>query len=406
MNVLGAILFALAIATQQDSAAPLVHVAFVLPAGLDRQSLSQNGLAALTAETILRTPVDGVPLEDAVAARGGSIRFSVDPTDVRFAIEALPSDAPAVFDLVRRAFTAPAFNVKTVTSARAALVTQIAQTQAQALQVGLDMLSNARATSANLGMPSLGIPAVLAQLGPNDVRAFFAKNYRSGGAFVSAVGRVDMLNASLETLPKVLAEGTSAPVAVVVPKLAGTSRQLVAHRDVAAPWLIAQYPAPSVDSPDYAPMLVLAAFMQRTLAEIAQVPGVVSQSVTARAVGAIYQYDRAQPNLTLYVNGSIGNPNRAFGTALSMASVLAATKLQGSIEDFKAAAAGDFVSGATSLESRAWLAYVFSPKGQSSDYVNRTLAAINATSAADLQRVARKYLGMPTIALVLPKEQQ
>ena len=325
---------------------------------------------------------------------------------MRFAIEALPNDAPAVFDLVRRAFAAPSFDVKTVTSARGLLVTQIAQTQTLALQVGLDMLASARATSPNVGMPSLGIPAVLAQLGPSDVSAFFAKNYRSGGAFVSAVGRVDALRAALDALPKALGDGNSTPVLTSVPRLEGTSRQLVAHRDVAAPWLIAQYPAPPVDSRDYGPMLVLAAFMQRTLAEIAGVPGVVSQSVTSRAVGAIYEYDRSQPNLTLYVNGSIGNPNRAFGTALSMASVLAATKLQGSIDDFKAAAAGDFVTGATSLESRAWLAYVFSPHGGPTDYMNRTLTAINATTPDDLQRVARKYLGNPTIALVLPKEQQ
>ena len=153
-------------------------------------------------------------------------------------------------------------------------------------------------------------------------------------------------------------------------------------------------------------MLVLATFMQRTLADIAQVPGVVSQSITSRAVGAIYQFDRTQPNLTLYVNGSIGNPNRAFGTALSVASILAATKLQGSIDEFKAGAAGDFVSGSTSLEARAWLAYVFSRNGGSADYTARTLAAINATTPADLQRCARKYLGNPAIALVLPRESQ
>ena len=39
--------------TQQDSAAPLLHVVYVVRAGLDRQSLAQNGLAALTAQTIV-----------------------------------------------------------------------------------------------------------------------------------------------------------------------------------------------------------------------------------------------------------------------------------------------------------------------------------------------------------------
>ena len=63
----------------------------------------------------------------------------------------------------------------------------------------------------------------------------------------------------------------------------------------------------------------------------------------------------------LYVNGGlIGNPSRAFATALSVVNVLAATRLQGSIEEFKAEAAGDFANDATTLETRTWLAAVFS----------------------------------------------
>lgn len=392
---------------QADPAATLAHVTFVVRAGLNRQTMAQNGLAALTAQTILRTPVDGVPLEDAVAARGGGVKFYMDPQDVRFLVESTPSQAPAVFDAVRKAFAAPTFDAKTVTSARIALQTQIAMNQQIALQVGLDMLSATTAPSANAGLPALGIPGSLAQLGPSDVQAFFTKYYRRGGAFVSAVGRTDALpSGTLDTLASMLPAGDTSAVAVKLPKLEGTSRQFVAHRNIAAPWLIAQYPAPSIESKDYGPMLVLESFMQRTLAELAQIPGSVSGSPTSRAVGAIYQYDRTDPSLTLYVNGSIGNPSRAFATALSVASILATTKLQGSIDDFKALAAGDFINGSTSLESRAWLAVLFSQNGQSPDYVTRTLNAISATNAADLQRVAKHYLGTPMIALVLPRDKQ
>lgn len=390
---------------QQDAAATLAHVTFVVRAGLNRQTMAQNGLAALTAQTILRTPIDGVPLEDGVAARGGGIHFYVDAQDVRFEIEATPAQAPAVFDLVHRAFTSPAFDAKTVASARGALATQINMNQQVALQVGLDMLASTNASSANAGLPSLGIPGALAQMSPADVRAFYTKNYRRGGSFVSAVGRVDSLGSgALDALAATLPAGDSSAVSVNLPKLQGTTHEFVAHRDIAAPWLIAQYPAPSIESKDYGPMLVLASFMQRTLSELAQVPGAVSPSPASRAVGAIYQYDRPDPSLTLYVNGSIGNPNRAFATALSVASILAATKLQGSIDDFKALAAGDFVNGATTLESRAWLAVLFAQNGQSPDYVSRTLNAISATTAPDLQRVARQYLGNPMIALVLPRD--
>jgi predicted Zn-dependent peptidase len=390
---------------QQDASAPLVHIEFVVRAGLDRQTLAQNGLAALTAQTVLRTPVDGVALEDAVAAHGGSIRASVDQSDVRFAIESLPADAPAVLGLVQRAFSAPAFDASSVNAARTTLVKRIAENQQQALQVGLDMLSGTSAQSANTGLPSLGIPASLAQFAPDDVRAFYAKYYRQGGAYVSAVGRTDLLGGDgLARLAQTLASGETNALAIKLAPLEGTSHELIAHRDISAPWLVAQYSAPALQSGDFGPMLVLSAFLQRTLGDIAEVPGVVSPTFASQAVGALYQYDRAPANLTLYVNGGIGNPNRAFATALSIASILAATKLEGSIDEFKAIAAGDFVNEATSLQSRAWLAVIFAENGASPDYLNRTMQAINATTPADLQRVARKYMGNPTIALVLPRD--
>ena len=401
------------IVRQSDPSASLVGVAFVVRAGLDRQTMKESGLAALVAETIARTPVTlraqsgtiSLPLQDAIAARGGSIRFTVDPSDVRFYIEALADDAPSVLDLFRMAIAAPDFSPATVRDARAELVRQIAQSQQVALQVGLDMLNAASSTQANAGLPELGTPASLAQIFPSDAKAFYRAYYRRGGVAVSAAGRLDVLDpGALTALASALPEGTTTAVAVHVPKLTGATHEIVAHRDIASPWLIAQYPAPRVDSRDFGPMLVLAAFVRRTLSDIAQVPGVVTPTFASRSVGAVYAYDRAPPSLVLYVNGGlIGSPSRAFATALSVVSVLAATRLQGSIEEFKAEAAGDFANDATTLETRAWLAAVFSRESASPDFINRALAAISATTPDDVQRVARTYLGNPTIALVLPR---
>jgi predicted Zn-dependent peptidase len=405
------------IVSQPDPSASLVGIAFVVRAGLDRQTMKENGLAALVAETIVRTPVRlsgatagsaqtlALPLEEAIAARGGSIRFTVDPGDVRFYIESLAADAPAVLDLFRTALAAPDFSPATVRDARSALMREIAQTQQEALQVGLDMLSAASSAQANTGLPELGTPASLAQIFSSDARTFYRAYYRQGGAVVSAVGQLDALApGALATLATALPEGTTAPVAVRLPPLTGATHEIVAHRDIASPWLIAQYPAPQVGSRDFGPMLVLAAFVRRTLSDIAQVPGVVMPTFASRSVGAVYAYDRAPATLVLYVNGGLnGSPSRAFATALSIVNVLAATPLQGSIEEFKAEAAGDFATDASGLETRAWLAAVFSRESASPDFINRALAAIAATTSADLQRVARTYLGNPTIALVLPR---
>jgi zinc protease len=391
--------------TQPDPAAPLVNVTIVVRAGLDRQTLSQNGVAALTAQSFLRMPVDGVALEDAIVAHGGSVHFVVDPSDVRFSVESLAADAPAIMTMVEKVLASPAFTPAVVRDARAILVRKIDQSQQAALQVGIEMLRRVSSGEANIGLPALGIPASLAQLGPDEVKAFYQKNYRRGGSYVSTVGRTDALPAgTLAALAQALPAGSTSAIKEKIPTLTGASRQIVTHRDVSSPWLIAQYSAPSPDSKDFGPMLVLSAFMQRTLADIAQVPGVVSETFASRAVGTLYAFDREPPSLTLYVNGGIANPNRAFATALSVASVLAATKLEGSIDQFKAMALGDFATGSTTLESRAWLAVIFTENGMSGDYLNRTMQAISTTTSDDLQRVARRYLGSPMIALVLPRE--
>jgi predicted Zn-dependent peptidase len=394
------------IVRQSDPNASLVGVEVIVRAGLDRQTMKQSGLAAFTAQTVLRTPVGTPPaaLADAIAARGGSIRFTVDPGDVRFYIEALASDAPAVLDLFRTALAAPDFSQTTVHDARVTLTQAIDQNQQVALQVGLDMLSRASSTEANAGLPALGTTASLATLVPSDMKAFYTTYYRRGGTVVSAAGKLDTLPAdALANLAAALPPGETTVVPAHVAELKGTSRELVTHRDVPAPWLVAQYPAPGIDSKDFGGMLVLTAFVQRTLADITAVPGVISPTFASRSVGAVYSYDRTPPRLVLYVNGGIANPNRAFATALSIVNVLAATRLQGSIDEFKAVAAGDFATSATNLESRAWLAAVFAQGGTSPDFLDRAIRAIAATTPEDVQRVARTYMGNPTIALVLPR---
>ncbi|HTX59770.1 MAG TPA: insulinase family protein [Verrucomicrobiae bacterium] len=395
------------IVRQSDPSAALVGVEVVIRAGLDRQTMRQNGLAALAAQAITQTPVGTppLPLQDAIAARGGSVHFTVDPSCVRFYVEALASDAPDVVALFKTALASPDFSPPTVRDARASLGRQIAENQQVALRVGLDMLSRASSTEANAGLPALGTTASLAQFVPADVAAFYHSFYRSGGMVVSAVGKLDALPAdALSTLVAAIPAGTTLPVTVHVAALHGTSRELVTHRDVPSPWLIAQYPAPGIDSKDFGAMLVLTAFVQRTLADIVELPGVVSPTFASRSVGAVYSYDRSPARLVMYVNGGIGNPNRSFATALSIVNVLAATRLEGSIDEFKAVAAGDFATGATNLESRAWLAAVFAQGDASPDFLDRSLRAIAATTPEDVMRVAHAYMGSPTIALVLPRQ--
>ncbi|MBV8116789.1 MAG: insulinase family protein, partial [Candidatus Eremiobacteraeota bacterium] len=125
------------IVRQSDPRSSLVGVAIVVHAGLNRQTMRQNGVAALVAQTILTTPVTlpakapavPMPLEEAIAASGGSVHFSVDPDDVRFYVESLAADASVAVGLMRQALSAPDFSAATVRAARTALIHELAQSQ-------------------------------------------------------------------------------------------------------------------------------------------------------------------------------------------------------------------------------------------------------------------------------------
>lgn len=392
---------------QADSSADLTGTEVVLQAGLDRENVKQNGLAALVAESILLTPVQGGELlETAIAANGGSITYSVDPRNVRFYIQGLNRSYGMLLGLFRAALSKPDFSAKTLDAARAVLNAKIAQAQRAPLTVGIDMLNRAFYTDS-AGMPPYGLPATLAGFGPADAQAFYEQHYRRDDAVVSAAGNVaSVSSSSFAALVDGLPPGASTSVTVKMGKLPSTTRELLARRDIAVPWLIAQYPAPELQSKDFGAMMILTAFMQRTLGDVSEVPAIATRTAAQRGVGAYYNFDARPANVIIYVDGGLGDPTRTFATALTVVDVLGHAKLGGSLNDLKSYAVGRLLQDTTTLQDRAWLAAVYASRGVTGDYLQRAIKAINATSAVDLQRVAARYLGAPTIALVLPRAQQ
>lgn len=387
---------------QLDSRNALVGVQLVVRAGLDRQGAAQSGLAALTAACIARTA------QDALLARGGSLSYTVDGNDIRFYLEGVKERFAAdLLPLFEAALAHPKMDAASVVAARDELYRKIRDNQKIALTVGLEMLSAALITDSNAGMPQYGIPATLAGFTPADVAAFYARNYRRGGAVLSADGGLDAVPPpALNQLIDSLAEGASSAVPAHIARLQGTQHRLIAHRDIAVPWLVAQFPAPAVGSKDFGAMLVLTSFLERTAAEVAENPSITTKGFAERAVGTFYNFDEHPSNLVLYINGGFGDPTRPFNTAMAVIQIFARSKLAGNIAQMKTIAAGSFVDNISSLEDRAWLAAVFASGSTSPDYIAAGLDAIGRVTPGDLQRVARTYLENPNVAIILPRDVQ
>ncbi len=383
-----------------DQASPLAGVELFLRAGLDRQTSAQSGLAALVAETVLHTPVDGVPLADAVDARGASVVYVVSAQNVRFYLEGTPDGLAAAAPLVARALAAPAFDAAILAAARTALADRIADEEGDPRLVGLQLLRSSYYRGP-AGLPALGNPGSLAALGPADAKAFFARWYLRGGAFVTAVGRTgDVTDAAARALANALPAGTTPAATLATRAFGAQPKRIVTHRDVAAPYVVVGFAAPALGHRDFPAALVLRAF----LAGFFERTGATTQPPVFRAAGTIYGYDTAPAQLVLWINGARLDPEQGLTGVDTLLKRAAAKPLAASVlSRYKETARGAWTLETVSLDQRAYAVGNAVAHGLDADAVDDVGAAIARVSGADVQRVAKKYFQKFDVALVMPR---
>jgi predicted Zn-dependent peptidase len=386
---------------ENDAGAQLGGLQLSIGAGLDRQAPTASGVAAMTAECVLRTPLDGVPLREAIAAAGGSLQYTVDGRSTRFYVEGRPDALPALLALLGRALAAPDFSAPTVAAARASLVQRSKDVETTALSTAIEMFRRAYyATGA--GLPALGSASTLATLGSDEVRAFYQADYRRGGAVASAVGReTPALAPALRALLDALPAGDATPVVAKANPISQSGQKIVARRDVAAPMVVIGFGAPEPGNADFGAMLVLESLLANTFERAST----TSLGLRDRSVGAFYLYDGSPASLVVYVNGNRVDPSLALRGVLLLASSLGKRPLGASaLARLKLQAEGSFVTDSVSLSDRAYLLGTFGALGLGADPVNAALASIERTTPADVRRVAQRYLQRYIVAFVLPRQ--
>ena len=323
-----------------DPGVPLVSVSLIVRAGADREAAGENGLAGLVAESIVRTPSAGAALQDAVAAHGGSLAYSVAVRYVRFTLEAPPEALPAVVPLVAHALASPSLDAATLAASRTALDARIADDEKNPYLAGLAAVRNAYYRGAG-ALPVLGTAAALAQLGPAQARAFYARTYLRGGAFLTEVGRIDAQTQSMaQTLIDALAAGTAAPVPALTTKpFAAEPRRIVLRRDIGEAYVVLGFGAPALGQKDFAAALVI----RSLLASVFDRESATTQPVYRRAVGAIYGYDVAPAQLALWINGARLEPTTGISAVATVLKNAAAQPLAPAVlERYKQRAAGEW----------------------------------------------------------------
>jgi zinc protease len=391
-----------------DPGVPLAGVELFVRAGLDRETTAQNGLAALVAEAVLHTPAAGtatgsapaLPLADAVNDRGGSIGYAVGTQTVRFYVEGTPDSLAAITPLVAHALAAPAFDAATLTAARAALAERIADDESDPRLVGRAMLRSSY-YRGGAGLPALGSPTALASLTPADAKAFYDTWYHRGDAVVTAVGRTGEATATASrALVEALPAGTAPAAAVATRPFAAQPKRIVTHRDVGAPYVVLGFAAPALGERDFAATLV----MRALLGSVFDRTSAITPSPLLRPADTLYGYDTAPAHLVLWINGARVDPEVGLGAISAVVKAVSAKPVAAPVlARYKETARGAWALESLSLEERASAIGNAVTRGLDADASDDVTAAISRVTAADVQRVAKKYFQKFDVALIIPR---
>jgi zinc protease len=388
------------IASQPSNDLPLVGAQIFLPAGLAQQAPNKAGVAAIAAALVLDTPVEGsTSLSAAAAQAGGSISFTLDPMDTRFYLECRDADFPRLLHDLRTALSHPDMTQLTAELAKARAGADALTNNP--LEAAYVMVRQVRYRGTGFALPDQGSVLTIANLSSADVQGFAASYLRGSGTIVALEGAVgqpvtDAARREFASFPR--AQALPTPAISPVKRL----HQVVANRNVAAPWVAIAYEAPNQYSSDFAAMLVIEALLGSG-GDVHALAFESNEAVPDDFIGAYYQYEAKPGSMIVFLGGESANLDQSVRDLETGVARLRGDNLSAQlIADAKRAAIGDYLISVTNLEDLGWLLgrSAASPEGVA--FENNVPVRINAVTAADIQRVARHYLTNETIAIVLP----
>jgi zinc protease len=388
------------IASQPSADVPLVGAQVFVPAGLVQQPAGKAGIASVTGSLVLGTKVEGtMTLAQEARLAGGSLSFTLDPLDTRYYLECHQADFTRLFHDLRVALGHP--DVSQLAAQRAHAIASASALTENPLEAAYAMIRQVRYRGTGFALPDQGSAVTIAGLSRADVVTFVASYTHGGGTIVALEGAVTqpLIAAASHEFESLSA---SSPAPVPSPNAVVRLHQIVAHRNVPAPLVAVAYEAPGQYSSDFAPMLVIEALLGSG-GDVHSFNYASNELAPQDFIGAYYQYEVSPGSMIVFLGGANENIDQSMRDLQTGIARLRGDNISAAlISEAKTTALGDYFLSVTRFDDLAWLLgrSAASPEGLA--FENNVPQRIMAVRAADIQRVARRYLMRETVAVVLP----
>jgi predicted Zn-dependent peptidase len=395
----------LTILVRENPTAPVVAVSLMVRMGTRWETADNAGISNLVQLMIVRgtTTRDGGQIVEAADTMGGSIEATGDVDYSEIAATALSRHWVEILELVADVALRPTMPDGVVAAVREFLLRQVRNRADKPYDVALDTFSARIFGRHPYAWDPIGLRESLERLDRAALVAHYQRHYVPGGLVLAVSGRVRTAEvlAQATRLFGPMAAGTAPVAAPPAPPAPAPWREARVVPGAQAQILMGAL-APALTDPDYPAVKVLANVLGggmagRFFSELRDKQGLAYTTAARYPARVERSYFLAQ------LGTAPENVTRA--EAALRAQLERVQRERVSDEELRVAKA--YVLGNLAMDRRtnarqAWYLAAYEESGVGHEFLERYVAAIRAITAADLQRVAQRYLAVLRTVIVQP----
>lgn len=389
----------------EDHSIPLIAVDFTFRGGAALDPDGKEGLAEFVS-TLLDEGAgeyDSQAFQRALDDNAIQLGFDAGLDNFGGQLKTLTKNRALAFDLLRLALTEPRFDPDPIERMRAALLASLARSLEDPNRIASRAWWEAAFPDHPYGRPVSGTPETLAAIGVEDLRAFAERRLARDSLVVAVVGDItpealgSLLDRTFGALPT---KSSSWELPTVAPQAAGGVT--VIERDIPQSVVVFGDVGIARDDPDFYAAHVMnhilggGSFNSRLYDEVREKRGL--------AYG-IYTYLYPLDHAALIV-GSVATKNTRLAETIAVVREQWRRLAEDGVTEEELAAAKAFVTGSFPLrfgstDGVAGIVSAMQLEDLGIDYLDRRNDLIEAVTAEDVRRIARRLLDSDTLTITV-----
>jgi zinc protease len=397
----------LSVMVRRSEVAPVVAVSLLVRMGTRWETPETEGISNFVQAVMVKgtTRRSGGELAETVAGLGGKLSASGDADYSEIRASALSRFWRELLGLTAELALEPKFAPEEVERERNFVLSRVQRRRDNAPSHAFDEFYALLYGPHPYGLPTLGTPESLARFDHAAVVARYRAFYQPDRMVLAVSGQVpvDDVLAEAQRLFGALPARNTADLDKPNPRAASMAPRRVIEQAAQQTQILMGGLAPPLDHPDHAAVKVLSTVLGggmagRLFAELRD------KRALAYTATSFYEPVKEPGALVLYLGTT---PQTAAQAEQALLDEVTRIK-RDPVPDAELARAKGYLLGRYAMDRRtserlAWYLAFYDVEGVGADYPERYRAAVQAVTAADVQRAARTYLAAPVTVVLGPR---